>query len=81
MEGPGKLVATLCLHSLHIGAMEGVESKVLHFSIVLTTERERVRDGLYILTQCHSTVHGITIGYLVHQIVSQWEVHAVCVRD
>ena len=40
MEGPGKLVATLCLHSLHIGAMEGVESKVLHFSIVLTTERE-----------------------------------------
>ena len=43
MEGPGKLVAALCLHSLHISTMEGVESKVLHFSIVLETER--VSDG------------------------------------
>ena len=55
MEGPGKLVAALCLHSLHIGAMEGVESKVLHFSIVLATER--VRDGY-----SHSiTLHDITL--------------------
>ena len=55
VEGSGKLVAALCLHSFHIGAMEGVESKVLHFSIVLATER--VRDG----NSHNVTLHDITL--------------------
>lgn len=77
MEGPGKLVATLCLHSLHIGAMEGVKSKVLHFSIVLTTER--VKD--------HS--HSVTLQYMASQFdtwctrlfFSGIKVHTLCVQD
>ena len=79
MEGPGKLVATLCLHSLHIGAMEGVKSKVLHFSIVLTTER--VKD--------HS--HSVTLQYMASQFDTTCrctrlffrgiKVHTLCVPD
>ncbi len=35
VEGPGQLVAALCLHSLHLSTMEGVKGQVLHFTIVL----------------------------------------------
>ena len=48
MERPGQLVAAFSLHRLHLCTVEGMESQVLDFSVVLVgggRERERGREG------------------------------------
>jgi len=38
MESSGELVAALCLHGLHVSAVEGVEGQVLYLDVVLATQ-------------------------------------------
>jgi hypothetical protein len=38
VKGPGQLVAALCSHRFVLRVMEGMESQVLHFLVVLETK-------------------------------------------